>query len=117
VTSKLWKVRILAPVALLLSFLVLFEPDQAVFIVFLSLVGICSILAGRELANAIPPKVGIVASLLVWIGVVVVYACGIVSREPGHSQYLVYLAALSTGTLIPFSVLIETFRRWRNPPE
>lgn len=116
-TSKLWKVRILVPVALLLSFLVLFEPDRAVFIVFLSLVGICSILAGRELANAIPPKVGIVASLLVWIGVAVLYATGTVSRAPGHSQYLVYLAALSIGMLIPFSALTEIVRRWRNPPE
>jgi hypothetical protein len=115
--SRLWKVRILAPTALLLSFLVLFEPDHAVFVVFLSLVGICSMLVGRDLASAIPPKVGVPASLLVGVGVAVLYATGIVSRSPGYSQYLVYLAALIAGMLIPFSVLTEIVRKWRNPPK
>ena len=115
--SGIWKAQILVPIVLLVSFLVFFEPDRAVFTVFLALVGICSMLAGRDLASAIPPKVSVVASLLVWVSVAVLYASGVVSRDPGYSQYLVYLAVLSVGTFIPLSVLIETFRRWRNPPE
>ena len=115
--SRVWRARVLVPVVLLVAFLVFFEPDRAIFTVFLALVGFCSMLAGRDLASAMPPKVSVAASLLVWIGIAVLYGRGVVHRDPGFSQYLVYLGLLSVGMFIPLSVLIETWRKWRHPPE
>jgi hypothetical protein len=109
--------RVVLPIALNLSFLVFLESDRAVFVVFLALVATCSTLAGRELARVVPPKVGVVGSVLIWGGIAGLYASGVITREPGYSEYLVYLAVLATGYFIPLSVLIETFRRRRNRRE
>ena len=104
---------VLAVVGLYLALLTSFDSDRSVFVVFLSLVGTCSMLAGRDLARAVPPRVGVVGSLLVWAGVAALYATGIVRREPGYSHYLVYLALLLVGYVIPLSVLVEIFRSRR----
>jgi len=104
---------VLAVVGLYLALLTSFDSDRSVFVVFLSLVGTCSMLAGRDLARAVPPRVGVVGSLVVWAGVAVLYATGIVRREPGYSQYLVYLAVLLIGYATPLSVLVEIFRSRR----
>jgi hypothetical protein len=109
--------RVLLPIALNLSFLIFLESDRAVFVVFLALVGTCSTLAGRELARAVPPKAGVIGSVLIWGGIAALHATGVVTREPGYSEYLVYLAVLMTGYVIPLSVLIETFRNRRNRSE
>jgi hypothetical protein len=104
---------VLAAVGLYLALLTSFDSDRSVFVVFLSLVGTCSMLAGRDLARAVPRRIGVVGSLLAWAGVAALYATGIIRREPGYSQYLVYLALLSVGYVLPLSVLVEIFRSRR----
>ena len=102
--------RALVVVALYLAILAFFEPDRAVFVTFLALIGSASTLAGRDLARVVSPKVGVIGSLVVWSGVAVLYATGTVRRDPGYSQYLVYLAVLFIGYVTPLTVLIEVCR-------
>jgi hypothetical protein len=111
------RLRVVLPIAVYLSFLILLESDRAVFVVFLALAGSCSMLAGRELARVVPPRAAVVGSVLIWGSIAGLYASGVITREPGYSEYLVYLAVLTTGYVIPLSLLIETFRRRRNRRE
>jgi hypothetical protein len=102
--------QVLLPIGILLLVVLLFESDKGVFAAFLSLVGICSMLAGRELAHAFPPKAGVIVSVIVLVGIAVLYACGIARREPGYSEYLVYLGVLMVGEFVPLSLILEVWR-------
>ena len=107
------RTKIVLPIALFLSMLIFLDSDRAVFVTFLALIGTASTLAGRDLARVISPKVGVIGSLVVWAGVAVLYATKTVRRDPGYSQYLVYLAVLLIGYATPLSVLVEIFRSRR----
>ena len=75
--------------AIFLGILLVCSPDRAVFVIFLTFAAGGSALVGRELARTLPSTVTIVGGVLSLIGVAVLYAGGIITREPGYSEYLV----------------------------
>ncbi|MCK5828077.1 hypothetical protein KAH43_06075 [Candidatus Bipolaricaulota bacterium] len=112
---KTFLARFGAPInlAIFLGILLVCSPDHAVFVIFLTFAAGGSALVGRELARTIPSRIVIAVSVLILIGVAILYAGGIIKREAGFSEYLVYLAILWIGVFVPASAITETIRMQR----
>jgi hypothetical protein len=105
--------RALINLVIYIVILLVFPPDRSVLVVLLGFAAGGSFLVGRELARAIPSTVTIVGGVLSLIGIAVLFAGGIITREPGYSEYIVYSAFLWIGVFVPASAIFETIRMRR----
>ena len=111
--AKLWRLRVLLPIGVVVGLLIAAPANQSVRLISLTLIAFGSKLAGRELATFVPLKVAIAASVLVWAGVAYLYASGVIERGPSTTGYVVYVGLLFIGAFIPASMVFYSARRMR----